>query len=55
MRLRRDFGALLNLVRAHALLHRASRGRDREGRIAAAVEDYARVRGLVADLVSEGV
>ncbi len=55
VRLRRDFGALLNLVRAHALLHRASRERDQEGRVVATVEDYARVRELVADLVSEGV
>lgn len=55
VRLRRDFGALLNLVRAHALLHKASRERDREGRIVATVEDYARVRELVADIVSEGI
>lgn len=55
VRLRRDFGALLNLIRAHALLHRASRERDREGQVIASIEDYARVRELVADLVSEGV
>ncbi len=55
VRLRRDFGALLNLIRAHALLHRASRERDRKGQVVASVEDYARVRELVADLVSEGV
>jgi hypothetical protein len=55
VRLRRDFGALLNLVRAHAILHQASRERDADGRIVATLEDYARVRGLVADLVSEGL
>src|SRR5215204_564497 len=55
VRLRRDFGALLNLIRAHALLHQASRDRDAEGRIIATIEDYARVRVLVADLVSEGI
>lgn len=55
VRLRRDFGAILNLVRAHAVLHQANRERDAEGRIVATVEDYARVRELVADLVSEGV
>jgi hypothetical protein len=55
VRLRRDFGALLNLIRAHALLHQASRGRDAEGRIVATIEDYAAVRELVADLVSEGI
>jgi hypothetical protein len=55
VRLRRDFGALLNLIRAHAILHQASRERADDGRIIATLEDYARVRELVADLVSEGV
>jgi hypothetical protein len=56
VRLRRDFGALLNLIRAHALLHQASREREAEGRIVATIEeDYAAVRELVADLVSEGI
>jgi hypothetical protein len=55
VRLRRDFGALLNLIRAHAILHQASRERADDGRIVATLEDYARVRELVADLVSEGI
>jgi hypothetical protein len=56
VRLRRDFGALLNLMRAHALLHQASRDRDGKGRVIATIEqDYAAVRELVADLVSEGI
>jgi hypothetical protein len=55
VRLRRDFGAVLNLIKAYALLHQASRQRDREGRIVATIADYARVRELVAGLVSEGV
>jgi hypothetical protein len=56
VRLRRDFGALLNLIRAHALLHQATRDRDAEGRIVATIEeDYAAVRELVVDLVGEGV
>lgn len=55
VRLRRDFGAVLNLIRAHAVLHQAGRERDDRGRIAATPDDYAKVRGLVADLVSEGV
>src|SRR5215216_822874 len=55
VRLRRDFGALLNLIRAHALLHQATRERDGEGRIVVTIEDYAAVRELVADLVGEGV
>jgi hypothetical protein len=56
VRLRRDFGAVLNLIRAHALLHQVSRERDAEGRIVATIEeDYAAVRELVSDLVSEGI
>jgi DNA-binding transcriptional ArsR family regulator len=55
VRLRRDFGAVLNLIRAHALLHQASRERDAEGRTVATIEDYATIRELVADLVSEGI
>jgi hypothetical protein len=56
VRLRRDFGALLNLIRAPALLHQATRDRDAEGRIVATIEeDYAAVRKLVVDLVGEGV
>ncbi len=55
VRLRRDFGAVLNLIQAHAVLHQASRERDDEGRVVATLDDYAAVRELVADLVSEGV
>jgi hypothetical protein len=55
VRLRRDFSVVLSLIKAHAILHQASRGRDAEGRILATLADYARVRGLVASLISEGV
>jgi len=55
IRLRRDFPALLSLIRAHALLHKASRERDERGRIVACLDDYAAVRELVFDLVAEGV
>lgn len=55
VRLRRDFGMLLNMISAHAILHQATRGRDGEGRIVATLDDYAKVRELVSDLVSEGV
>ncbi len=55
VRLRRDFGAVLQLIRAHAVLHQASRGKDGKGRVVATPEDYAVVRELVADLVAEGV
>jgi hypothetical protein len=53
-RLRRDFGAILGLIRAHALLHVATRERS-QGRIIATLEDYGVIRELVADLISEGV
>lgn len=55
VRLRRDFSGVLGLIRAHALLHRATRERDARGRIVACIEDYATVRDLVVDLISEGV
>jgi hypothetical protein len=55
VRLRRDFAAVLNLIRAHAILHQASRDCDDQGRIVATVDDYAIVRELVADLVAEGI
>ena len=49
-RLRRDFPALLSLIRAHALLHQATRERDQTGAIIATLDDYDVVRDLVADL-----
>jgi hypothetical protein len=55
-RLRRDFGALLNLVRAHAILHQATRQRDDDGDLIATIEgDYGPVRELVGDVIAEGV
>jgi hypothetical protein len=39
---------------AHALLHRASRQKDEQGRVIAEIEDYQVVRELVADLVAVG-
>lgn len=55
VRLRRDFGTILNLIRTHAILHQANRERDSDGRIVATLDDYAVVRELVADLLAEGV
>jgi hypothetical protein len=55
VRLRRDFAAVLTLVKAHALLHQETRARDDAGRIVATLDDYRVVRGLVADLVAAGV
>ena len=54
-RLRRDFVSVLCLVRAHAMLHQATRERDERGRIVATVADYAAVHELLDDLVAEAV
>jgi hypothetical protein len=55
LRLRRDFATLRSLIEAHALIHRKSRRSDKDGQIIATLDDYAAVRGLVADLIAEGV
>ena len=55
VRLRRDFPAILSLISAHAILHQATRERDQQGRIIATVEDYAVIKDLVGDSISEGV
>jgi hypothetical protein len=54
-RLRRDFTLLLNLIKAHAVLHQVTRDRDNQGRIVATVGDYAEARDLVAEYFSEGI
>jgi hypothetical protein len=48
VRLRRDFRAVLSLLRSHAILHQASRARDADGKVIATLEDYAIVRELVS-------
>ncbi|NLG50145.1 MAG: hypothetical protein GX552_08565, partial [Chloroflexi bacterium] len=55
VRLRRDFGKLLSLIQAHAILHQATRERDAQGRIIATLDDYRAVHDLVSDIFSEGV
>ena len=55
VRLRRDFGAILSLIRAHALLHVESRERDERGRVVATEADYEAVRHLVGDVIGEAV
>lgn len=55
VRLRRDFSHVLNLIRSHAILHQFSRVKDERGRIIATIDDYAVVRKLLADIVSEGI
>lgn len=55
VRLRRDFGAILALIKANAILHQASRPKAHDASIIATIEDYRVVRELVADLVAESV
>ncbi len=55
VRLRRDFGAVLALIKAHAILHQVTREITPDGNIIATIDDYRAVRGLVADLIAEGV
>jgi uncharacterized protein (UPF0147 family) len=54
-RLRRDAENVLALIRAHAVLHQATREKDGSGRVVATLDDYAAVRDLVADILAEGV
>jgi hypothetical protein len=54
VRLRRDFGAVLGLIAAHAVLHQGTRA-SLDGALLATIDDYRVVHELVADLVSEGV
>ena len=54
MRLRRDFDSLLSLVKAHAILHKATRKRDQQGRILAKFADYQVVRELAHGWIAEG-
>jgi hypothetical protein len=46
---------LLSLVKTHAILHQTSRQRDAHGCLIATLEDYAVVRGVVVDILSEGI
>jgi len=55
VRLRRDFSAVLSLIKAHALLHRASREIDPGGRIVATLGDYTAILELTGDIIAQGV
>ena len=55
VRLRRDFGMILTLIRAHALLHQATRALDQAGQVIATLTDYKMVRKLVAEFLSDVV
>ncbi len=49
VRMRRDFGVLLGMIEAHAVLHQVSRKLDQHGRIIATAADYEAVAGILAD------
>jgi hypothetical protein len=44
----------LALIRAHAVLHQATRGKEEDGRIIATEQDYMAVRKLILPVVSQG-
>ena len=52
VRLRRDITTILNLIKAHAVIHQKNRERDNEGRIIATYQDYKVVHSLVSDLIT---
>ena len=47
--MRRDFGVLLGMIEAHAVLHQVSRKRDQHDRIIATAADYAAAVDILAD------
>jgi hypothetical protein len=49
VRMRRDFGVLLGMIEAHAVLHQVTRKRDQHGRILATAADYAAALDILAD------
>lgn len=55
VRMRRDFGTVLGLVRAHAFLQQERRERNEDGAIIATFEDYGAVRGLVEPVLEDGL
>lgn len=48
VRMRRDFGQVLNFIRALAFMHQVRRERDGEGRVVAASRDYENARRLMS-------
>tara|TARA_R110000787_G_C13426094_1_gene445260 strand:- start:1638 stop:2819 length:1182 start_codon:yes stop_codon:yes gene_type:complete len=54
-RIKRDFPHVLSLIKAHALLHSATRGRNEDGAVIAAIGDYEAVKDLVNEPISQGL
>ena len=55
MRVRRDFRAVLSLIKTHAILHQESRGRGVQNRIVADRCDYNTVKDLMSDILAQGL
>jgi hypothetical protein len=55
VRLRRDFGLLLALIKSNAILHQARRECDDKGQVIATIDDYAAAYDLAGDLLSAGI
>jgi hypothetical protein len=55
IRIRRDFSHVLALIKAHALLHKASRPVSPKGEVLANLDDYGVVRDLLCDTLAVGV
>jgi hypothetical protein len=49
VRMRRDFGVLLGMIEAHAVLHQVTRKRDTYGRIIATAADYEAAKDVLAE------
>jgi hypothetical protein len=55
VRMRRDFGGLLSLIKANAILHQENRDTDDQGRIIATLDDYSMVYDLAHHVIAEAV
>ena len=54
-RIKRDFPQILSLISASALMHQCRRDLDDQSRVIANVDDYALVRSLVNEPISQGI
>jgi len=55
VRLRRDFGMVLRLIKAHTIIHRNLRDKNESGKIKATLEDYKVIRRLVNSTIQQEI
>lgn len=55
IRIHRDFRSVVNLIKAHAILHQESRERDEYGCIIATPDDYRAVYELIDEIVGKSI